>query len=210
MEIILLETSILPFLGVGVLVLIIATAFIVGMIRNRNFQYRQELHETVARQTNLKLAYQSPQQYKMYGEYRGYPVKISSIELMKSSKEDVKFVSKIRIDMINPNRKSILISLPGASLTKLVPLDDPVKVKHNAQEWLDIYTNDMMFSSLLLSDDVKISVGAFFQSKEQNGVIYIYDDELACIFPELLLKSDQVNVYKKALDVLCDIKDELN
>jgi len=188
---------------------ILLAVFAIAIIRHRRFQKRQELHGRLAADMGLKFTFQYPHQYRVYGNYKGYPISVFPIELLRESKDKVKYASKISIPMVNPNRKSIRIHPKGSELAQLIPIDQALKVKHPAQSWLSIDTNDFLFSSLILSDDIKISLGAFFQSLGK-GIVYIQDDELACILPGLLQAEDQIAHYVSALDLLCEIKDELN
>ena len=95
------------------------------------------------------------------------------------------------------------------SFTLFADLDQPSFVRHDLGEWLQITTNDLLFASLILSDDIKISLYDTF-NKIDAGLVYIEDEELAFIFPELLTDPEQVASIEKMIQLIVDIKDELN
>ncbi|RMG25753.1 MAG: hypothetical protein D6730_10340 [Bacteroidetes bacterium] len=186
-----------------------ATAVAVGVIRNRRFQLNQQAHEDLARELGMKLAFESPRAYRIFGRYRGYEALIAPVEMPPAVRESVPLATKASLSMTNPNRKRLYVFPQQTPLVALLPDDAAVKVTHPAQDWLEIRTDDLLFSSLILSEDVNISLGAFFQ-QHPRAILYLMDDELACILPGLIHKNVAVSTVIQAINLLCDLKDELN
>lgn len=114
--------------------------------------------------------------------------------------------------MINPQLKVLRIEKADPAfqeMDKLAILDRPVHMPHDIGDWLAISTNDMMFGSILLSDDLKISLFEVLKPAEA-ALLYIEGEELAFVSPQLILDENQIEYYQKATDLLADIKDELN
>ncbi|MEM6803330.1 MAG: hypothetical protein AAF696_18125 [Bacteroidota bacterium] len=115
--------------------------------------------------------------------------------------------------MTNPLRKCLRIlktNPPNPDLAAIVPLDKLLTVKHDLGDYLDIHTNDLVFSSLILSENARISIHDAMSNIPGAAIMYIQDEELSCIVPSLLTRSDQLGKFHKIVDALADMKDELN
>jgi len=183
-----------------------------AIIRNRNFRKKEKLHEGLGETYGLSLAYASERSFTLFGTYQEYSLRIEPVELPNRSRETILEALKISIPMVNPQRKLFRAIKPLEELPHLdiiADLDQPSFVRHDLGEWLQITTNDLLFASLILSDDIKISLYDTF-NKIDAGLVFIEDEELAFIFPELLTDSEQVVSIEKMIQLIVDIKDELN
>ena len=150
---------------IPIAILLIGGAFVIGMIRNRNFDKKEKLHQKLAQALGLSLSYQNQKDFTIYGYYRSYPLRIEGISINSPELKKPFHAVKCSISMVNPQLKILRIakSHPEFELFEnLVILDRPVHMPHNLGDWLDISTNDLMFGSILLSDDIKISLFEVF------------------------------------------------
>lgn len=170
------------------------------------------MHEELSKVLGIELAYASPEQYSMYGSYRSYPIKIAPRNLARPGTKEAAWYTQASIPMINPLRKMIRISKRSThfrEMESLVQVARPDSVHHDLPSWLDIQTNDLMFASVILSQNVKISIHQLFQEVEA-GVLAIEDNSLMIIFPGLIQTAQRHRIWELATNTLCDIKDELN
>ena len=89
-----------------------------------------------------------------------------------------------------------------------------IQKETNEETHLTTTSNDFvwviaLFSGLVLTDDIKISIYEVFRDLP-GGLLFIYDEALAFMIPQLLTNESQIGVIKKAVNLLCDMKDELN
>lgn len=196
------------------LVIILAVGSItVGVVRNRRFRRKEELHRQLASQYQLQVAYLNERDFSLYGEHRGYPLRLEAL-LLRSPQEkdkDGQTVVKISLPMINPTLKILRIARPSEEHPKLShygQMDRPQTVRHEIAPWLDITTNDLMFTGLVLSEDVKISLFDVF-NRLKSGLVLIQDEELSFFTPELLTDAAVIDHYERIIALLCDMKDEL-
>ena len=113
--------------------------------------------------------------------------------------------------MVNPNRKALRIRRKetlSSGLDQIAIIDRPVQLSNGMGGEMEMLTNDFLFSGLILSDDVKITLYEVFQLA-QDGLLYLFDDELAFLSPHLITTQDQIETWQKIADLLCDMKDEL-
>ncbi|MEL7340083.1 MAG: hypothetical protein AAGM67_06320 [Bacteroidota bacterium] len=190
----------------SLVVLVILIAILVGYRRHKRYGRWEKLHARFAKRRSLKHNFIHQDNFQFYGSYRDYKVQV------KPEKIDERLFSRFCIEMINPNRKALRISRSNEafpSLEKEAIIDHPFPIKHDIGEWLVMQTNDLLFSSLILSDDIRISLHEVF-SKYEAALLYIYDEELVLLIPQTLEYEEDMIKYEKALEILCDIKDELN
>jgi len=193
-------------------VIFIGGAFLIGIIRNRNFSRKEKLHKRLASLLGLSLSYQSEDDFVIFGSHRDYRVRLESIGLTDRENQNMIPALKWSIPMVNPQLKILRMAKDSdhfPQLKSVAHLDRPVKMAHDLGEFLSITTNDLMFGSILLSDDIKISLFELFNPIEA-GLLYIDGEELGMISPELLIREELVEWHTKAVALLCDIKDELN
>ncbi|MEL7530543.1 MAG: hypothetical protein AAFN10_04510 [Bacteroidota bacterium] len=190
----------------GIIIIVILTAIIVGYRRHRRYGRWEMLHQRFAKRRSLKVNFIHQDNFQFYGSYRDYKV------VIKPEMIDEVLFSSFAIEMINPNRKALRIAKKSESAPTLdskAVIDHPFKIKHDIGKWLIMETNDLVFSSLVLSDDIRISLHEIF-SAHNAALLYIYDEELALLVPKTLDREEDIIPYEKALELLCDIKDELN
>ena len=184
----------------------------VGVFRNRRFKAKELLHLTLAESLGLELAFASPQQYSIFGHYNSYPVRIEGVNLARPGSKEAAWFTHTSIPMTNPLRKMIRVSKRHSGfeeLESLVQVARPDSVSHDLSDELDIQTNDLMFASVILSENVKISLHQLFQ-QVPAGVLAIEDDSLFMTFPGLMTNEEQQQISSLAVQTLTDIKDELN
>lgn len=197
-----------------VIIAIILTAgsITIGVIRNRRFKAAEDFHAQLAARLSLDTAYASPSSYSIFGTHRDYPTKILPVNLALPGSKGPKWFTKVTIPVINPIRKMVRISRRSdqfGELENLVQVARIDSVSHDLEPWLDIQTNDLMFSSILLSENVKISIHQIF-SQLVSGLLYIEDDELSLLIPGLMNTQKEIDVVFLGAQTLCDVKDELN
>ena len=193
--------------------LIALAIIVIGIIRNRNFSRKEKLHQEFSKKNGLQLAYIHERQFNMYGNYRGYPVLIESFGYsLPENKKKILPTIKFSIPITNPMRKCFKAE-KGINvypqLANLAPLDKGINVKHGMGEEISMTTNDMLFSSRILSEEVRISIFEAFKNQE-GGVLFLQDENLSFATPLLLIQENTMKSWQKMLDLLCDIKDELN
>ncbi len=185
----------------------------IGVYRNRAFRKKEDQFGKLANSLGLKLAFTQPQQFTFYGDYRNYPVRIEPLALEQADRKKGKLWStKITLPMINPNLKILRVSKASAlysAFNDYMPYRDLQKISHQIAPWIDIHTNDPLFSHIVLSDDIKMDLVVNLKSVD-SGIIYIMGDELGAILPFLIREDADSPKVANILDVLCNIKDELN
>lgn len=192
--------------------IVIAIAIIVGIRRHRRFRNQEQRHLNLAGQLGIRSAYMSPDAFTLYGNFQGYDLRIEPIPLPMMGTDKPFPILKARIPMVNPNLKILVISKGVKEIQpiqRLIQLDRPVHMSHQLGDWLSITTNDLMFASVLLTDDIKISLYELF-SKLDQGLMYIQDEELAFILPSLLTEDPYIKQIQKAAQVMVEIKEELS
>lgn len=209
MEDILLPNSLMLFI---VIVLTLGSIG-VGVYRNRTFRRREKQFVHLAQILGLRLAYTEPRQFTFYGDYRNYPVRIEPFAYgNQKDKKQRKWATKITLPMVNPNLKILRISKVSPSdseFNSYIPHSDLQLVQHQIAPWLDIHTNDSLFSHLVLTDDIKMDLVVNLKSID-SGIIYIMGDELGAIVPFVISDANDPPRIGQILDILCNIKDELN
>jgi hypothetical protein len=163
----------------------------------------------------MQLAYMNEQQAVWYGNYRGYALRIETVLIPVPGPRGRALhrpALRFALPMHNPSLKVLRIARrhPDASWLDAIALPDRLTpFPHGIAPWLDIQSNDMLFSSLILSDDLKISLYDVF-SRLEAGLMCICDDEMRFFYPGLLPDSSDLSLMLKIADLLCDAKDQLN
>lgn len=189
-----------------IIIAVILTAIVVGYRRHQRYARWEGLHNRFATRRSLKVDFIHRDNFQFYGSYRHYKV------VIKPEMVDEQLFSSFSIEMINPNRKALRIAKNNEAIPSLQQkaiIDNPFPIKHDIGKWLVMQTNDLMFSSLVLSDDIRISLHEIFSSYDA-ALLYIYDDDLCLLIPQSLDREADILKYEKGLELLCDIKDELN
>lgn len=202
-----------PNLFLFFVIAIAAASVAVGVARNRTFRRKELLHQRLARQLGIKVAYQSERDFDLFGTYQGYPLRIEAVTLHPDRPgASPLLVVKASMPMVNPNLKSLRIAREQEEFPRLNryrKLDRPIHLDHGIAPWLEITTNDPMFSGLILSEDVKISLFEAFNPLE-TGLVYLQDEELSFMMPYLLITEERVNQCIRMVDLLVEIKNQLN
>ena len=158
----------------------------------------------------MQVAYLNARSFTIFGSYRGYTIHLEATPI-SSSEGKPTYGVKSFIPMVNPNRKALRIRKKDATphgLDQIAIIDRPVQLANGMGGEMEMLTNDLLFSGLILSDDVKISLYEVFQLS-QDGLLYLYDNELAFLSPNLINTREQIEAWKRIVDLLCDMKDEL-
>ncbi|MEM9987321.1 MAG: hypothetical protein AAF804_19685 [Bacteroidota bacterium] len=202
-----------PILTLILVTLLFSTAIIIGVSRNRRFRRKELLHLELAEELGLKVAYLNDRDFDLFGEYRGYPLQIEPIALPEKAKaKHQTFYIRVSLPMVNPNLKSLRIVKAGKEPEPLDthrPIDRPIGINPEIAPWLELSTNDAMFSGLILSDDIKISLFEVFRPLE-SGLVFLQDEELTALLPFLISSKESLNQVKAMTDLLADMKDQLN
>ncbi|MDX2286543.1 MAG: hypothetical protein NW241_20420 [Bacteroidia bacterium] len=186
-----------------------------GIIRNRRFKRRQDQHQQLASRLGMQLAYMNEQQATWYGNYRSYPLRIETVLIPVPGPRGRALhrpALRFALPMHNPSLNALRIARrhPDAPwLDSIAQPDRPMTFAHGIAPWLDIQSNNMLFASLVLSEDLKISLYDVF-SRLEAGLMFIYDDEMVFLYPGLLPDSSDLSLMLKIADLLCDTKDQLN
>lgn len=182
-------------------VVLIAT----GLNLHRKFSQREALHRELARRMSLHIAFTSEKDFTVFGRFRDYPVKV--IPFDKVTKPACLCFS---VSMINPNLKWLKISKNLSEKLNAITLNDKsVQVNHDLDKGIRMETNDMMFSGLILSENVKISIHDTF--KELTEVLlYIEGENMNFVVPRQIHTEEDILLASKIIHLLCDMKDELN
>ncbi|MDX2245508.1 MAG: hypothetical protein SF052_01930 [Bacteroidia bacterium] len=216
--------------------LVFAGALVIwGLSTHRKFTQLENLHREFARKMSLHIAYTHEKDFTIFGRFRDYPVKVTPFD--KFTKPACLCFS---IPMINPNLKWLKISknLSG-KLDDLTQNDKSIIVNHPLSQDIRIETNDLMFSGLILSENVKISLHDTFKDLTE-GLLYIEGETMNFILPRMLAGADHhrkmvgadhdrkmvgadhdrkmvgadhdlpLPAATKIIHLMCDMKDELN
>jgi len=197
-----------------VLAVVIFIGLSIAFIRVRAYNLKEKLHQQLSNHFGLRGSYINEKKFKLFGHNRDYKLVIESASIPSGgSSSKLGNSIKMSIPMVNPTRKCLRIFKEGSgnpALEGVVPMDKLLEVKHDMGSWLKIHTNDLVFSSMILSENVRISLSGSLKNLNHSLIIYIQDEELACIVPGILTKKSQLEDFYKLVDVLADIKDELN
>ncbi|MEM6765843.1 MAG: hypothetical protein AAF824_07255 [Bacteroidota bacterium] len=197
---------------IGLVVLISLGFLAIILYRNRLFRLKQGVHEQLASDLGLKITYTEQQDFTIFGENRTYPVHITPHHAALAGKKKVRWSVKTSVPMVNPNLMAIRISrndVEPSPFLDQVPVYKPQTLAHSIAPWLEVLTNDLMFSHRILSDDIKMDLVVAFKQVPE-AILFVMDNELACIIPGLLYENYPPEVYKAFLNLLLNIKDELN
>ena len=185
----------------------VLTVGIVGIMMVRNYRSRkvQLRFEQSAKDWGLKSAFINPRNYKIFGFYHGYDVQMVPFATLP----DPSLGQGVRLSLpiSNPQLKIFRVAKTDSSAPdwkQLFPITHPVSTGQELGKGLEIQTNDLFLSSLILSDDVKIDLGILF-NKISSGLFVIYGAEMAFYLPG----PPTHEVWQEALDIMCEVKDEL-
>lgn len=188
-------------------ILIMAVAFYFV----RSAFVKEKLHQALSNHFGLRGNYVNEKNFKLYGKHRNYKLTIEAVKVPISSAKANSI--KLSVPMVNPTRKCLRISKHDPShpdLENIVPLDKLLAVKHDMGDWMQINTNDLVFSSLVLGENARISIYESLKDLKTGAIMYIQDEELACVVPGLLKRNSQLEPLYKIVRALIDMKEELN
>ncbi|MCB0837499.1 MAG: hypothetical protein KDD63_02855, partial [Bacteroidetes bacterium] len=180
---------------------------IYGVRQYRRFRFIENMHRNLAEKTGLHPAYLNERSFNIFGSYRGYPLKITPFMIVKQS-----LAVRFTIPMINPNLKWFsasknLEAIPG--FDQVTFHDKASDISQDIDPQIKIRSNDMIFSSLILSDNVKISIFEAFKDIP-SGLLVIEDKEMYFILPGKIDNDVKISQSEKIINLMCDMKDELN
>lgn len=191
--------------------LLVLAFSILARIRYVKWAKIEKLHQRLGSEHDLQVAYLNSKAFTIFGSFRNYSIHIEAIALSDLESKSILGV-KCQLPMTNPNRKALRIAHLGsksAYLNQLAVIDRPVVIKHGFGENIEVLTNDLLFSGIILSDDVKISLYEVLKEVD-SALLYLYDTELVFIWPESLTEDSDLIHWSKVINLLCDMKDELN
>ncbi|MEM8896838.1 MAG: hypothetical protein AAGC85_01980 [Bacteroidota bacterium] len=195
------------------LVVLFSLAFLaIILYRNRQFRLKQTLHENLAEDLGLKITYTQGKNFTIFGNTKDYPVHISPVQAADATSGKYSWAVKISLPMINPNLMAIRVSrndVEPSPLLDQIPVYRPQPLTHSIAPWLEVLTNDLMFSHRILSDEIKMDLVVSFKTVP-GAILYVMDNELACLIPGLLNEKYPAEACKQFLALLISIKDELN
>ena len=190
---------------IGIAGFVVVLLIIWNIIHHRRFLKREALHRELASDLTLHIAYTGHREFTIFGKFRDYQVKIIPYDRISGFD-----MTQYLIPMINPNLKWLKISKnPQQAMPEISSHDKAMVVKHDISKEISIETNDMVFSSLILSDNVKISIHDTFKNLEA-GQLFIEGDVMAFVSPYPLRNSIDIQDGEKIINLMCDMKDELN
>ncbi|MEZ4774687.1 MAG: hypothetical protein R3D00_15995 [Bacteroidia bacterium] len=194
----------IPIVFVVCIVVVVALV-IAGLSLQRKFTQKENLHRELARRLSLHIAYTSEKDFTIFGRFRDYPVKV--IPFDKIVKPACLCFS---VPMINPNLKWLKISKNlSENLEAITQNDKSIQVNHDLDTDIRIETNDMMFSGLLLSENVKISIHDTFKEVTE-AILYIDGENMNFVMPRQIKAEQDILLSTKIIHLMCDMKDELN
>jgi hypothetical protein len=202
----------LPNIWMWSIVIVLALASIgVGVVRNLRFRREQNLHRKLARRLGLRMAFADTRDFTLFGTYREYPLRIEAVSLSSEKAKSHQMALKLSLPMVNPNLKALRIARRSPEyplLDSTATVFKRLEVAHGIADWMEIETNDMLFAHYVLTDDIKMDLVVFMKPLEAV-VVYIQDEELACLLPGKVNTYDLAHI-QAAADLLCNIKEVLN
>lgn len=146
----------------------------------------------------------------MRGKYRNYAAEISPI-LAEGGKK-VLWI-KVNLKMQNPNQKTFhIFRCTGRGVNdfpnELTMEMGNVSLKDNFAEPIKAFTNDLFFSGIVLTPEIKANIQTIFEDIPL-GMLFMQGEEMSFIstyFPE---KEGSTTMWEKQLNILCDMKDSL-
>ena len=204
-------SQIITFVAIAAVIVIGLT---IAAIFIRKYHLKEKIHQMLSDNFGMRGSFINEKRFQLRGWADDYKLTIQSIRIPESeaAKEEGNAI-KFALPMVNPMRKCLRIVKEDAQhpeISNYIPLDKLLVVKHDMGDWLKINTNDLVFSSLVLSENARISVHDALKNLPHGAIMYIQDEELACIIPSLLKKEAQLEGFYKIVNALKDMKDELN
>ncbi len=182
----------------------------IGVTRNYNFKKKHDVFLRFAEDMSLGLSFHNPFNFTFFGKDPKNSIRIEPYRGLVNSQNSVKGVN-FSLSIINPELKALKIVKPHDNytwLTSIMPIDQALKIGHNLGEKVMMHTNDMLFSSYVLSQDIIIDLGVLF-NRVEAGVVYIYGDKLGCIIPHFVFEDQMYDTWGKIVKLLFDLKTEL-
>lgn len=187
------------YLLIPLILVVIAGVFFLFFIR-RDERQRRPFAATAAA-LGLSLTYAHPHDLMMAGKYRSYSASVVSL----SGKGTPPLPCyKASLSMINPQSKLLMVSKGAIWEDQRMDRSRMISLKDTFSTGLVASSNDLMFSSVLLSDKVKEAIEQFFAAIHAGELIFV-EDELSLIVPA----EKGASAISASLDLLADIKDSL-
>ncbi|MFN0201629.1 MAG: hypothetical protein ACKVTZ_08920 [Bacteroidia bacterium] len=142
------------------------------------------------------------------GSYRGYEIAIDTI--LEDKGKRARWV-KIAVKMQNPNEKSLHIYhsqdvsiFPEEYLAEI----GETQLKEHFRGTTQGKTNDLFFSSLLLTDEIKRQIG-IEMPKHSDTLLFFQGEELAYLSPCIASFESSQTEWLTQLNLICNMKDAL-
>ena len=182
----------------------------IGVIRNFNFKKKHDIFIRFAEKKGLGLSFHNPFNFTFFGKDPKNSLRIEPYRGLIAAQNSVKGVI-FSLPIINPEMKALKIVKPHESytwLTGIMPIDNALKIGHDLGQQVVMHTNDMLFSSYMLSQDIIIDLGVLF-NRVEAGIVYVYGDKLGCIIPHFVYEDDMYDTWEKVVELLFNLKAEL-
>jgi len=183
-------------------------AFVMGkmqMLRSRMATFANSLNLQL-QEAPLNRAYMPV----MKGKYRTYQTEI--LPILAEGGKKVLWM-KVSLKMKNPNNKTFHIYKSTERGINDFPNEltlemGSVSLKENFAEPIKAFTNDLLFSGLILTPEVKQKIQALFENIPL-GMLFMQGEEMSFISTYLPEKEGATLMWEQQLNILCDIKDTL-
>lgn len=182
----------------------------IGIWRHRLFRYKERLHHQLAADLGLQVVYTREDSFRIFGHIKGYHLSVYPVVLRDAKGKPTQPAIQLSIPMTNPQRKGWRVLKSHPDYPAYAQLGQPNRPMRVAQELpgLEISSNDLLFSSVVLSDDLKINIHNLFKQLPA-AVLFIEDETLACYLPGHAVRPEVCQWVKEAAAILVDIKEEL-
>jgi hypothetical protein len=183
---------------------LLAIAVAVGALFyfTRRFNQERKPFEAVAQGLGLTLTYAAPNDLMMAGIYRKYRATV--ITLMAAGKPSPLPCYKASVPMVNPQAKIFVVWKGSIRDEQRIPTAQLIPLKDTFPPGMLGKSNDLLFSSVLLTAEVKTAIEQFF-SGVHAGELFFTGDELSLVFPA----ENGPEMITAALNLLADMKDSL-
>ena len=184
------------------LILIAGTIAMLAFFLLRRKQARKPF-EQVATSLGLDLTYSHPQDFMLSGWYRSYPLTLITLPIATQASPTLPCY-KASVPMTNPQGKIFVVEKGSLRYDRELAAAPLIPLKETFSPGLTGRSNDLLFSSVLLTEQVKATIERFFAGVYM-GQLFIAGDELTVI----VANEKRADLLPLCMDLLADIKDSL-